>query len=428
MQVSVESGEGLERRMTVGLSAEQLEAEVANRLQQVARTAHIAGFRPGKIPLKVLRQRFGGKVRSEAFGDLVQSSFAEAVAQQNLRPAGAPRIVPNIDDGGKYGYTAIFDVLPSFELGSIADAVIRRPSAEVQDADLAAMLDRLREQRKTWVRVERPAESGDRVMASFTGTVDGEEIAGASAKDSPIELGAGRLIPGFEEGLIGVVAGASRTLHLSFPEGYQATQLAGKPVTFEVAVTAVEAPVLPEIDAELARAFGVADGDVERFRSDVRANMERELRQRIQGHLKNQVMDALLAANPITVPGTLVRQEINALREQTRQKAGATDIQLPDALFEESAKRRVALGLIIAEVVKRNGIVVDRGRVRAAVEEMASTYEDPSEVVEYFYANKDRLSPFETMVLEDQMVDWALGEARVEDEPMSFQELTEASR
>ncbi len=241
-------------------------------------------------------------------------------------------------------------------------------------------------------------------------------------------MGAGRLIPGFEEGLIGVVAGESRTLDLTFPADYQAAHLAGKPVTFEVAVTAVEAPVLPEIDAELARAFGVADGDVERFRSDVRANMERELRQRIQGHLKNQVMDALLAANPITVPGTLVRQEINALREQTRQKAGATDIQLPDALFEESAKRRVALGLIIAEVVKRNGIVVDRGRVRAAVEEMASTYEDPSEVVEYFYANKDRLSPFETMVLEDQMVDWALGEARVEDEPMSFQELTEASR
>ena len=428
MQVSVESGEGLERRMTVGLSAEQFEVEVDSRLQKVGRTARIAGFRPGKIPLKVLRQRFGGKVRSEAFGDLVQSSFAEAVAQQNLRPAGAPRIVPTIEDGGNYGYTATFDVLPSFSLGSIADAVIRRPSAEVQDADLAAMLDHLREQHKTWVSVERPAEKGDRVMASFTGTVDGEEVAGASAKDRPIELGAGRLIPGFEEGLIGVVAGESRTLDLTFPEGYQATQLAGKPVTFEVAVAKVDAPVLPEIDAELARAFGVADGDVDRFRSDVRANMERELRQRIQARLKTQAMDALLAANPIPVPGILVRQEISALREQTRQNAGATDIQLPDVLFEESAKRRVALGLILAEVVQRNGIVVDASRVRATVQEMASTYEDPSEVVDYIYSNKDRLAPIENMVLEDQVVDWALGEARVEDESLSFQDLTEAGR
>ncbi|HSQ08052.1 MAG TPA: trigger factor [Chromatiaceae bacterium] len=428
MQVSVESGEGLERRITVDLSAEQFEAEVAKRLQQVARTARLAGFRPGKVPVKILRQRFGTQVRGEAFGDLVQSSFAEAVAQQNLLLAGAPQIMPNIDDAGKhYGYTATFDILPTFELRSIAEAVIRRPVAEVGDADLAAMLDRLRQQRKTWTPVDRPAENGDRLRASFTGTVDGEVVAGASAQDRTVELGAGRLIPGFEEGLVGISAGESRTLDLTFPEGYQAPQLAGKPVTFQVAVSAVEAPVLPEIDAELARAYGVADGDVERFRADVRANMQRELRNRIQGRIKNQVMDAILAANPIPVPGTLVRQEIGALREQTRQNAGATDMQLPDVLFEESAKRRVALGLIIAEVVKRNHIVVDRNRVRAAVEEMAATYEDPAEVMDHCYASKERLAPFETMVLEDQVVDWALGQARVEDEPMSFKDLTEAA-
>jgi trigger factor len=426
MQVSVESGEGLERRMTVDLSVEQFEAEVDKRLRQVARNVRIAGFRPGKVPLKLLRQRYGGQVSGEAFGDLVKSSFAEAVAQQNLLVVGAPQITPRIDDAAKhYGYTATFDVLPSFELGSIADAMIRRPVAEVSDADLAAMLDRLRQQHKTWAAVDRPAENGDRVRTSFTGTVDGTEVAEASAQDRPIELGVGRLIPGFEEGLIGISAGESRTLDLTFPAVYQEPGLAGKPVTFQVAVSAVEAPVLPEIDAELARAYGVADGDVERFRADVRANMQRELRSRIQGRIKNQVMDAILAANPIPVPATLVRQEIGSLREQTRQNAGATDMQLPDVLFEESAKRRVALGLIIAEVVKRNHIEVDRNRVRAAVEELAATYEDPAEVMDHIYASKERLAPFETMALEDQVVDWVLAQARVEDEPMSFKDLTE---
>jgi trigger factor len=428
MQVSVESGEGLERRMTVDLSVGQFEAEVDKRLRQVARNVRIAGFRPGKVPLKILRQRYGGQVSGEAFEELVKSSFATAVVQQNLLVVGAPQITPNIDDAAKrYGYTATFDVLPSFELGSVAGAVIRRPVAEVGDADLAVMLDRLREQHKAWTVVDRPAENGDRVRTSFTGSVDGTEVAEASAQDRLIELGVGRLIPGFEEGLIGISAGESRTLDLSFPAVYQVPALAGKPVTFQVAVSAVEAPVLPEIDAELARAYGVADGDVERFRADVRANMQRELRSRIQGRIKNQAMDAILAANPIPLPATLVRQEIGSLREQTRQNAGATDMQLPDVLFEESAKRRVALGLIIAEVVKRNHIEVDRNRVRAAVEELAATYEDPAEVMDHIYTSKERLAPFETMALEDQVVDWVLAQARVEDEPMSFKDLTEVA-
>lgn len=427
MQVSVERGEGLERRMTVALSAERFEAEVASRLQQVARTARLPGFRPGKIPLKVLRQRFGEQINDEVFGALVQSSFSEAVGQQQLRPAGPPRVVPAIDHAERrYGYTATFEVLPGIALVSLEDRVIKRPVAEVGAADLDAMIERLRQQRKTWTKVEHPAQHGDRVVASFTGTVDGESLQGGSAQDRPIEIGAGQLIPGFEDGLVGISAGETRTLNLAFPEDYHAKHLAGKPVTFEVSSSAVEGPVVPELDADLARSYGVEDGDLERFRQDVRTNMERELRQRIQARLKNQVMDALIAANPIEVPGVLVREEIAAIKEQTRRNAGSAGMQLPDALFEESARRRVALGLIIAEVVRQSGIQVDPQRVRAAVEDMASTYETPEEVVDYYYSSKENLATFETMVLEDQVVDWVMGHARVEDEPMSFQQLTDA--
>lgn len=426
MQVSVESGAGLERRMTVDLPAEQFEAEVANRLQQVARSARLPGFRPGKVPLKILRQRFGAQIHQEVFGDLMQSSFSEAVEQQQLRPAGPPRVVPSIDHvGRRYGYTATFEVLPSITLGTLEGRAIRRPVVEVADADVEAMLERLRQQRKSWETVERAAQPGDRVIASFTGTMDGEPVQGGSAQDRPIEIGAEHLIPGFEDGLVGASAGESRTLNLVFPEDYHAKHLAGKPVVFEVVVSAVEGPVVPELDAALARSYGVEDGDVERFRQDVRANMERELRQRVQARIKTQVMDALLAANPIEVPGVLVREEVGVLKARTNRSAGQSGMQLPDALFEESARRRVALGLIIAEVVRQNGIAVDPQRVRAAVEDMAATYESPKEVVDYYYASKDNLATIETMVLEDQVVDWVLGHARVEDEPLSFQQLTE---
>jgi trigger factor len=430
MQVSVESGQGLERRMTVELPPERFEAAVASRLQHLARTARLAGFRPGKVPLKILRQRYGEAINQEVLGELVETSFSEAVGQQQLRPAGPPRVVPSVDHAARrYAYTATFEVLPTISLGPLADQVVKRPVAEVGEADLDAMIERLRQQRKTWAAVERPAQLGDRVIASFTGTVDGEPLQGGSASDRPIELGSEHLIPGFEDGLVGVSAGESRTLYLTFPDGYHVKDLAGKQVVFEVSVSAVEAAVVPEVDGDLARAFGVEDGDVERFRADVRANMERELRTRIQSRLKHEVMDALIAANPLDVPGVLVREEIATLRERTSREAGGSGVQLPDALFEETAKRRVALGLIIAEVVRQEGIQVDPKRVRAAVEDMAATYETPSEVVDYYYSKKENLATFETMVLEDQVVDWVLDHAQIEDEPLSFQQLTdEASR
>jgi trigger factor len=428
MQVSLESGEGLERRMTVGLPPERVEAEIDKRLREIARTARLPGFRPGKVPVKILRQRYSGQLQREVFGELVQSSFSEALSQEHLRPAGAPRIEPHIDaDEKHYAYTAIFEVLPQFELGSVAGRTLKRPVAEVTESDVDAMVERLRVQRKAWKAVERPAQDGDRLIIAFTGAVDGEAFDGGQGEDVQVELGSGRMIPGFEAGLAGVAAGDQRQLDLRFPEDYHAEKVKGKAVRFDVNVKSVEEPVLPEVDEEFARAFGVEDGDVGRFRQDVRQNMERELKQRITGRIKHQAMDLLLAANPIDLPGVLIKEEIRALKEQARQSAGGGRLELPDNLFEESARRRVALGLVIAEVVKANGIKVDPERVRAAVEDMASTYEHPQEVVNFYYKSKEHLASFESLALEEQVVDWVLGQAQVEDEPMSFQQLTAAA-
>lgn len=428
MQVSVESGEGLERRMTVGLPAEKIEAEVEKRLRDYARSARLPGFRPGKVPVKILRKRYGGQLKQEVFGELVQSSFGEALSQESLLPAGAPRIEPAIDEAqNQFAFTAVFEVLPEFELGSLEGKSIKRPQAEVLGTDVEEMIERLRTQRKTWNEVDRPAQDGDKLTIAFVGTMDGEAFQGGSSDSAELELGSGRMIPGFESGLIGAKAGDQRTLDLSFPDDYSGEHMRGKPVSFAVTVKSVAEPVLPDVDAEFARAFGVEDGDVERFREDVRNNMARELKQRIQSRLKNEVMDLMMEVNPIDLPRVLVKEEIKTLKNQARQSIGGGRMELPDELFEESARRRVALGLIIAEVVKANNIQIDQDRVRAAVEEMASTYEEPEEVVEYYYKNKEHLRSVESLTLEDQVMDWVLEQVSVEDEPATFKQLTDTT-
>jgi trigger factor len=426
MQVSVESGDGLERRMRVDLPFERIQGEVDKRLQQMARNARLPGFRPGKVPLKLLRQRYGEAIQQEVFGELVQSSFGEAVAQESLRPAGMPKVEPEIDrDQQRFAYTAVFEVLPDLQLAPLAGQVVKRPSAQVTDGDLETMLERLRAQRKIWEPVEGPAEPGHRLTISYTGSIDGEPFEGGSGSGTQVELGSGRMIPGFEDGLIGAAAGETRSLDLQFPEGYQRQELAGKPVHFEVQVDSVSQAVLPELDESFAREFGVADGDLARFRTEVRANMERELAQRVKSRTKERVMDLLVSANSIEVPKALVQAEIKTLKDQMRENLGGGRMELPDALFEESARRRVALGLIIGEIVKQNGIKADPSRVRAAVEDMASSYEEPEEVIQYYYADRKRLGPVESLVLEDQVVDWVLDQVTVEDEPLSFAQLTE---
>lgn len=425
MQVSVEAGEGLERRLTVTLAADQIESEVDKRLKEMARTARLSGFRPGKVPVKVLRQRYQQQLQREALADLVSPTFADAIAQEQLSPAGMPEIEPEIDPAaGRFGYTATFEVLPSFELAELSGATVKRPQVEVTDADVAEVIDRLRGQRKTWKPVERPAQQGDLVTIDYQGQVDGEPFEGGSGADVKVELGAGNAMPGLEEGLVGALAGEEKTVERAFPEDYQAPALQGKTARFAVTVKEVAEPELPEVDADFVRAFGIDDGDVERFEREVRENLERERRQRARARVRDQVMNALLEANPIPVPGALVKKEIDALKKQTLENAGASaQIALPDDLFAEAARRRVALGLVVAEVVKRHELKAEPERVKAMVEELAAGFESPQEVVRHYYADPKRLEPVESRVLEETVVDWAMQQMTVEDESMSFDEL-----
>ncbi|MCF7983057.1 MAG: trigger factor [Thiohalocapsa sp.] len=426
MQVTVETGEGLARRMKVELPPEEIEQEIEKRLRDVARSARLPGFRPGKVPMRVLRQRFGESVRGEVFSEMVSSSFSKAISQEQLQPAGMPDIEPDVDQGeSRYAYVAKFEVLPQIELQGLEGKEIKRPVAEVTDADIDKMIDRLREQRKTWNAVERAGADGDRLTISFEGSVDGEAFPGGSGEDVPLELGAGRMISGFEEQLVGASAGDERDVEVTFPEDYPAEHLAGKQAHFKVRVKEVAEAVLPEIDADMIRSFGVEDGNVEKFRADIRQNMERELKQRIEANVKNQVMDALVEANPVDLPAVLVAEEVKALKEQTLRGAGGATMELPDSLFEESARRRVALGLIIAEAAKRHDISPVPERVRAAVDEMASTYETPQAVVDYYYADRQRLASVESLVVEEMVVEHMLEQADVRDEPRTFAELTE---
>ncbi|WP_425470242.1 trigger factor [Thiocapsa rosea] len=427
MQVSVETGEGLERRMKIDLPFEQIAAEVEKRLQKLGRNARLPGFRPGKVPMKVLRQRYGDAVHQEVFGELVESSFSEALLQESLRPAGMPRIEPEIDPvEQRFGYTAIFEVLPQVEVVSLAGRVVKAPVAEITEEDIDAMVERLRRQHATRQPVERAAATGDLLTISFVGTLDGEPFEGGSASGVKLELGTGRMIPGFEDGLIGASAGEQRTLDLVFPDPYQAEHLAGKPVRFEVTVDAVEESVLPEVDATFIEAFGVADGDIARFRADVRQNMQREMKQRLDARTKDAVMDLLLEAHEIVLPGVLIQEEIRAMKAQMLETLGSADVALPDGLFDEAAKRRVALGLIIGEIVKQQGLRPDAQRVRAAVEENASTYEHPQAVVDYFYSDPKHLASVESLVLEGHVVDWVLEQVEVEEDPQTFATLSES--
>jgi trigger factor len=429
MQVTVEAGEGLARRMTVELSADDVEQQVDQRLREVARQARLPGFRPGKVPMRVLRQRFGDSVRGEVLGEMVQSSFVEAVSQEALKPAGQPEIEPDIDiDQRRYAYIASFEVLPQIELNDLSGKRIERPTAEVTDADVDSMIERLRTQRRSWEGVERPAQQGDRLTISFKGTIEGEPFDGGSAEHRQLELGSGGFIPGFESQLEGAAAGEERAVEVSFPDEYHNADLAGKPARFDVTVEEVAEPRLPDIDADFMAAFGIADGDDARFRADVRSNMERELRQRIDARVKEQIMDALIEVNPVELPEALLREEIASLKGQTLQAAGGGgSLDLPDELFAEPAQRRVKLGLVIAEVDKSQGLSASPERVRALVEEAAASYERPQDVIDYYYADPQRLSSMEALAIEELVVARMLESAEVEEVATTFEALTDAS-
>lgn len=428
MQVSVESTGTLERRMKVQLPADQVDQEIDSRLKSIARSARIDGFRPGKVPMRVVQQRFGRQVEAEVAEELISRSFQEALARENLKPAGGPRFEPGrVETGKGLEYTATFEVMPEIEPAPLESEELEVPQAEITDADVDRMIDKLREQRATWTEVDREAREGDQINIDFRGTIDGEPFEGGEARGVDLVLGTGRMIPGFEEGLVGARAGETRTLDVTFPEDYQSEAVAGKAAQFEVKVNRVSEQKLPELDDEFARSLGIAEGGVEALRAEVRKNMERELEAARKAVIKDRAFDLLLSRNPVEVPAALVDEEIERLFNETYQQLGGNTqgLDLPRELFEDKARRRVTLGLIIGEIIQRNGIQVDPERVRETVESIAASYENPEEVVKWYYENPEALSGAQTLVLEDQVVDWIMSQVKTTEKTVGFDELVE---
>jgi trigger factor len=428
MQVSVETTNGLERRMTVELPVERIESEIQNRLQRASRSVRVKGFRPGKVPLKVVAQQYGRQIRDEVVGELIQASYFEALGQQSLQPAGMPTINPQVNEPGKnLQYTATFEVMPEVSLADLAGVKLERRVAEVSDGDLDQMMETLRKQRATWQQAERAAVDGDRLNIDFTGTINGEAFAGNAGQAVPVTLGAKRMIAGFEQGLVGAKAGDELTLDLTFPAEYAHKEVAGKPVQFAVKVNSVEEAVLPELNEEFAKSFGIGDGSLDSLRKEVRQNMEREMKQALTEANKQVVMDKLLELNPITVPQALVKDEAEALKQQMQQQMyapqGKSGVQLDSEMFRAQAQRRISLGLILSELIKGNGLKADPQKVRARIEELAATYDEPQQVIDWYYGDKSRLSQVESLVLEDTVVDWVYGQVEVTEKGGSFDEV-----
>lgn len=425
MQVTLETTSGLGRRMHITVPSEQLESEVEAKLKQAANQVRIKGFRPGKVPLREVRRRYAAGIRQEVGSELMQSSFAEAVQEQKVSPAGVPQIEDiTIESGKDLEFTAVFEVLPEVVTGGFDGISIERPVAEVTDADLDKMIETLREQRVTYVEVDRASAEKDKVKVDFEGFIDGEAFEGGRAEGAEIVLGSGSMIPGFEEGLTGCSKGESKEISLTFPENYQATELAGKDAVFKVEVISVSEPVLPELDDDFFKEFGVPEGGMDAFRDEVKANMEKELTAAIKNKVRNQVMDGLIETTEVEVPHALVVQEVDALRRDAVRRLGGNDAidpsVLPSEMFEAQAIRRVKLGLIVNAIVEQNEIQVDDERVKAMVEDMASSYEQPEQVVKYYYSNQQQLAQVQNVVLEEQVVDKVLEDAKVTDVPMSY--------
>jgi len=427
MQVSVEAGEGLERKLKIQIPTETVETQVESRLKSMLPRVKIDGFRPGKVPFKIVKQHYGDQIFQEVAGELIQSSFRDALTQENLNPAGDPSIsTDGIKPGEPIEFTATFEIYPEVELAPVAGMKLEKIKSEVTDADVDKMIETLRKQRTSWTVVERDAGDGDKVVIDFKGMIDGEAFEGGSAEDVPVVLGSGAMVPGFEDNLKGVKADDEKTFKVSFPDDYQAEHLAGKEAEFAVTVKSVEEATLPEIDEEFARLFGVEDGGIEKLRADIRGNMERELENRVRAELKNAVMEQLIEKNPIDVPAAIVQQEAETLRKQTAaQMPGA---EQPVAAYMDDATRRVKLGLILAEVVKTAAIQPDAEKVRQRVEAMSKDYEDPDEFVRYYQSNPQLLRGIETLVMEDMVVDWIVDQAEVSETERSFDDLMNVTK
>jgi trigger factor len=426
MQVSVESIGKLERRMQVQVPAERVSQEIAARLKNISRTARLNGFRPGKAPLKVIRQQFGSQIHREVIGELLQSSYAEAVTQKQLTPAGSPRIEPqSMDEGQDLKYTATFEVFPEVVLQPMESLEVDRVTAEVTESDIDAMIERLRKQQMKYSAVNRAAANGDKVTVDFEGAIDGVSFAGGKGENIAIVLGEGRMLPELEQGLIGATPGEKRDVTVSFPPDYRAAELAGKTATFATEIKTVEEPVLPEIDEDFCKAFGVTEGGLDKLREDVAANMRRELEQALRNRNKAAVMEQLYAANPTEVPNVLIEGQIRDMQVEAMRRAGTKDAAQapPREPFIEPARRRVALGLLLNDVIRKENLVVDRARVNERLDEMVSAYGDAGAMKRAYMQNADAMRQVESLALEDQAVDWILEHAKVHEVKSSFKQL-----
>ena len=437
MRVSIETTSGLERRLTVGVPADRVDTAVDKRLQEAARNVRLPGFRPGKVPMRVMKQRFGAGVRQEVLGEVISQSFQEAVISENLRPAGQPSIeARKMDAGQDVEYTATFEVFPAVEVKSLEDLAIEKPVAEVSDADIDDIVEVFRKQQGQLVAVERACKEGDTVVIDFEGFRDGEVFEGGSAEGTSLELGSGRMIPGFEDGLIGASAGEEKVLKLTFPEDYQKEDLAGADVEFKVSVSEVQELELAAVDEALFSQYGLEDGTEEDFRAEVKRNMERELRNAVEASVKAQVMDAIAAAHQeLELPASLIAQEVNAMRQQMFQQFGGAAPQdmdlasiLPHEMFAEQAERRVKLGLVLAEMISQFELTAEPAKVREAIEDIASTYQDPEEVINWYYSENEQLAGVESRVLEDAVIDKLLSEAAIAEVECSYQDALAKAR
>ncbi|HIE86890.1 MAG TPA: trigger factor, partial [Gammaproteobacteria bacterium] len=427
MQVTVETTAGLERKMHVVVPSERVEVQVTEKIKQTAKQAKINGFRPGKVPLREVKRRFGAGIRQEVSSEMIQSTYGEALQKEDINPAGMPKIEEvNIEEGKDLEYTAVFEVFPEIEVSGLESIEVERLSSSIEEADLEKMIDTLREQRLVYAETDRAAAVKDQVNLDFEGFLEDEPFEGGKAEGTDLVLGSGSMIPGFEDGLTGLKADEEKDLKLTFPENYQAENLAGQEVLFKIKVNKVSEPELPELNDEFFEQFDVKEGGAEAFRKEVTNNMKRELDSAIKAKVKDQVMDGLSDNNEVDLPQSLIDQEVNRMRQEAVQQFGGgaqfDPSMLPAEMFSEQAQKRVKIGLIVSAIVDKNSLEADAEKVRETIEEMASTYQEPEEVINYYYSNEQQLSQIQNMVLEGQIVDFVLESAKVTDKTVSYDE------
>jgi trigger factor len=431
MQVSVEKTSELSRKMIVTVPEDIVQGKVNERLKSLAREVKIDGFRPGKVPQKVVQKMYGARVKEEITGDLIQTNYFQALQDNELRPAGMPQIEPIQSEEG-FSFAAIFEIYPEFTLEGVDGIEVSKSIASVEEGDVDVMIAKLQEQKKDWQASEQGSQAGDQVTITFSGTSEGENFTEGTVDDFQVELGSKRMVPGFEDQLTGLAVGAKKTFEVTFPEDYGNEKLAGKPAQFEIEVLKIETPSLAEINEEFIKAYGIESGDLAEFRTDVKNNMQRELEQGLKTRLKNSVMDALYDAVSVVLPKVMIDQEIESLMKPYYENAKKRNVDVNDikpatADFEDQAKRRVALGLILAEIIQKNEIKAEADDIRAVINGMAESYEDPEQVINWYYGDKERLAEVEQMVLEDATVAWVLEKIKVTDEAVSFKDVMDAA-